>query len=81
MRMERYRNPPAFTLIELLVVVAIIAVLVAILLLINNEKIMGKKWKNSRIYNIISWLTVIGLILITFFLIVTSLSSGATDIL
>ena len=46
-------------------------VLVYALLLVNNRKLMGE-YTNSRAYNYISWATVITIILLTSFLVVTT---------
>jgi Mn2+/Fe2+ NRAMP family transporter len=47
-------------------------ILIAILVLINNKKIMGE-YVNSRIYNILAWSGSIAIILVTLLLIATTL--------
>ncbi len=47
-------------------------ILVAMLFLINNKKIMGK-YVNGKIYNIIVWITVIIMIILTILMIITTL--------
>ena len=46
-------------------------VLIFALLLVNNRKLMGEH-TNSRIYNYISWATIITIIILTSFLVVTT---------
>jgi Mn2+/Fe2+ NRAMP family transporter len=46
-------------------------VLVFALLLVNNRKLMGE-YTNSRTYNYISWATVVTIIILTSFLVVTT---------
>ena len=48
-------------------------VLVYILLIVNDKKVMGE-YANPKSYNYISWATVITIILLTAFLVVTTLS-------
>ena len=47
--------------------------LIAMLFIINNEKIMGSKYVNSTFYNIVVWITVIIIILLTILMILTTL--------
>jgi Mn2+/Fe2+ NRAMP family transporter len=46
-------------------------VLVFALLLVNNKRLMGE-YTNSRTFNYISWATVITIIVLTSFLVVTT---------
>jgi Mn2+/Fe2+ NRAMP family transporter len=46
-------------------------VLIFALLLVNNRKLMGEH-TNSRTYNYISWATIITIIILTSFLVVTT---------
>jgi NRAMP (natural resistance-associated macrophage protein)-like metal ion transporter len=68
---------PGAPLVLLMVLSAVINglllpfVLVSALLLVNNRKLMGE-YTNSRTYNYISWATVITIILLTSFLVVTT---------
>lgn len=48
-------------------------VLIFMLILINKEELMGS-YTNSRIYNIISWVTVVIMIVLTLALVVTSIA-------
>jgi Mn2+/Fe2+ NRAMP family transporter len=50
-------------------------ILVAMLFIINNERIMGK-WVNSRFYNITSWIATVILIIISIVMVVTSFWPG-----
>jgi len=50
-------------------------VLISMLLIINNEKIMGK-YKNSASYNIVVWAASIIIILLTLLMVATTLFSG-----
>ncbi len=50
-------------------------ILVAILVLINDKRLMGK-YINGRVMNILSWLTVIILIALTVILVITSFFPG-----
>jgi Mn2+/Fe2+ NRAMP family transporter len=47
-------------------------VLIFILLLVNRPEVMGKH-VNGRIYNLVSWATTAGIILLTILLLVTTL--------
>jgi Mn2+/Fe2+ NRAMP family transporter len=47
-------------------------VLIFALLLVNNKKLMGE-YTNPRAYNYISWGTVVAIIVLTSFLVVTTL--------
>jgi Mn2+/Fe2+ NRAMP family transporter len=47
-------------------------VLIYALLLVNNRKLMGE-YTNSRTYNYISWATVVTIIVLTSFLVVSTL--------
>ena len=51
-------------------------ILIVMLKLINDKRIMGK-YANGRIFNLLSWLTVIILIVLTVILVVTSVFPGA----
>ena len=68
---------PGAPLVLLMVLSAVINglllpfVLVYALLLVNNRKLMGE-YTNSRAYNYISWATVITIIVLTSFLVVTT---------
>jgi Mn2+/Fe2+ NRAMP family transporter len=68
---------PGAPLVFLMVLSAVINglllpfVLVFALLLVNNRKLMGE-YTNSRTYNYISWATVITIIILTSFLVVTT---------
>jgi Mn2+/Fe2+ NRAMP family transporter len=46
--------------------------LIFILILINDKKLMGE-YVNKRVYNFLSWATVIGLILLSFGLLISIL--------
>jgi Mn2+/Fe2+ NRAMP family transporter len=50
-------------------------ILVVMLKLINDKRLMGK-FVNGRVFNIISWVMVIVLILLTVILVVTSVFPG-----
>ena len=69
---------PGAPLVFLMVLSAVINglllpfVLVFALLLVNNRKLMGE-YTNSRTYNYISWATIITIIILTSFLVVTTL--------
>lgn len=68
---------PGAPLVFLMVLSAVINglllpfVLVFALLLVNNKKLMGE-YTNSRTYNYISWATIVTIIILTSFLIVTT---------
>jgi len=68
---------PGAPLVFLMVLSAVINglllpfVLVFALLLVNNRKLMGE-YTNSRTYNYISWATVVTIIILTSFLVVTT---------
>ncbi len=68
---------PGAPLVFLMVLSAVINglllpfVLVFALLLVNNKKLMGE-YTNSRTYNYISWATIITIIILTSFLVVTT---------
>lgn len=68
---------PGAPLVFLMVLSAVINglllpfVLVFALLLVNNKKLMGE-YTNSRTYNYISWATVVTIIILTSFLVVTT---------
>ena len=68
---------PGAPLVFLMVLSAVINglllpfVLVFALLLVNNRKLMGE-YTNSRTYNYISWATIITIIILTSFLVVTT---------
>jgi Mn2+/Fe2+ NRAMP family transporter len=68
---------PGAPLVFLMVLSAVINglllpfVLVFALLLVNNRKLMGE-YTNSRAYNYISWATIITIIILTSFLVVTT---------
>jgi Mn2+/Fe2+ NRAMP family transporter len=68
---------PGAPLVSLMVLSAVINglllpfVLVYALLLVNNRKLMGE-YTNSRAFNYISWGTVITIIILTSFLVVTT---------
>jgi Mn2+/Fe2+ NRAMP family transporter len=50
-------------------------ILIAMLRLINNKRLMGK-FTNGRVYNILSWATVVILIVLAVFLLVTTFIPG-----
>ncbi len=68
---------PGAPLVFLMVLSAVINglllpfVLVFALLLVNNKKLMGE-YTNSRTYNYISWATIVTIIILTSFLVVTT---------
>jgi NRAMP (natural resistance-associated macrophage protein)-like metal ion transporter len=68
---------PGAPLVFLMVLSAVINglllpfVLIFALLLVNNKKLMGE-YTNSRTYNYISWATIITIIILTSFLVVTT---------
>ncbi|MBS1245755.1 MAG: putative transporter family [Chloroflexi bacterium] len=50
-------------------------ILVVMLRLINDKRLMGK-FVNGRVFNIISWMMVVVLILLTVILVITSVFPG-----
>ena len=59
-----FPSASGFSLVELLVVITIIGILIAMLLLINKRELMGRH-TNSRLFNIIAWLTTVIMIVLT----------------
>jgi len=53
------------------------AILVFMLLLVNRESLMGR-FTNGRAYDVVAWGTVVGLIALTFMLVVTSFWPGGS---
>ena len=49
-------------------------ILIFVMKIINNKKIMGE-YVNSRLFNVISWLTIAGIIFATMVLLITSITS------
>ncbi|MBN1156133.1 divalent metal cation transporter, partial [Candidatus Woesearchaeota archaeon] len=47
-------------------------ILVAVLLLVNNKKIMGE-YVNSKLYNVIAWSCSVGIIILTIILVLTTI--------
>jgi Mn2+/Fe2+ NRAMP family transporter len=50
-------------------------ILVAMLFIINNEKIMGE-WVNSRFYNVACWISTVILIVISVVMVITTFVPG-----
>jgi uncharacterized membrane protein len=70
---KKFREAPQFySLFTFLIVVGALVVLIFMLSLVNNKEIMGE-FVNSRTFNVISWVTVVTLILLTVAMLVTSL--------
>lgn len=47
-------------------------ILIFVMKIINDKKIMGEKYINGKIFNVIAWLTIISIIIATVFLLVST---------